>query len=77
MLVSARQILKLKADRQQTAHHIPVKDLPESERFSRLITERKHFIDTVKLIAYRSGRPRTACAPRAPKSDWIASCPFG
>jgi len=49
-----RQILKLKADRQQTAHHIPVKDLPESERFSRPITERKHFIDTIKLIAYRA-----------------------
>jgi hypothetical protein len=49
-----RQIEQLKARRKQTPHHIPVKDLPESERFSRLLTERKHFIDTIKLIAYRA-----------------------
>jgi hypothetical protein len=49
-----RQIEQLKAQREQTPHHIPVKDLPESERFSRLLTERKHFIDTIKLIAYRA-----------------------
>ncbi len=28
--------------------------MPESERFSRLLTERKHFVDTIKLIAYRA-----------------------
>ena len=49
-----RQIQQLKAQRKQTAHHIAVKDLPESDRFSRLLTERKHFIDTIKLIAYRA-----------------------
>ena len=49
-----RQIQQLKAQRQQTPHHIAVKDLPESDRFSRLLTERKHFIDTIKLIAYRA-----------------------
>ena len=49
-----RQIQQLKAQRKQTPHHIPVKDLPESDRFSRLLTERKHFIDTIKLIAYRA-----------------------
>ena len=49
-----RQIQQLKAQRKQTPHHIPVKELPESDRFSRLLTERKHFIDTVKLIAYRA-----------------------
>lgn len=49
-----RQILQLKAERKQTPHHIAVKDLPESDRFSRLLTERKHFIDTIKLIAYRA-----------------------
>ena len=27
--------------------------MTESGRFSRLLTERKHFIDTIKLIAYR------------------------
>lgn len=45
---------RLKAARQQTPRHVAVKDLPESDRFSRLLTERKHFIDTVKLIAYRA-----------------------
>jgi len=49
-----RQIQQLKAQRKQTPHHIAVKDLPESERFSRLLTERKHFIDTIKLVAYRA-----------------------
>ena len=49
-----RQIQQLKVQRKQTPHHIPVKELPESDRFSRLLTERKHFIDTIKLIAYRA-----------------------
>jgi hypothetical protein len=49
-----RDLEQLKQQRKQTPHHIPVKDLPESDRFSRLLTERKHFIDTVKLIAYRA-----------------------
>lgn len=49
-----RQLQQLKVQRKQTPHHIAVKDLPESDRFSRLLTERKHFIDTIKLIAYRA-----------------------
>ncbi len=49
-----RDIEQLKRRRKQTPRHIPVKDLPESDRFSRLLTERKHFIDTIKLIAYRA-----------------------
>ena len=49
-----RKIQQLKGQRQQTPHHIPVMDLPEADRFSRLLTERKHFIDTIKLIAYRA-----------------------
>lgn len=49
-----RDIHQLKQLRKQTPHHIPVKDLPESDRFSRLITERKHFVDTIKLLAYRA-----------------------
>jgi hypothetical protein len=50
----SRDIDELKKQRKQTPHHLPVKDLPESDRFSRLLTERKHFIDTIKLIAYRA-----------------------
>jgi hypothetical protein len=49
-----RQIQQLKVQRKETPHHIAVKDLPESDHFSRLLTERKHFIDTIKLIAYRA-----------------------
>lgn len=29
-------------------------ELPEAERFSRLLPERKHFLDTIKLISYRA-----------------------
>src|SRR5207249_4514601 len=48
------EIAKLKQLRKQTEHHIPVKSLPEADRFTRLRTECKHFIDTVKMIAYRA-----------------------
>ena len=49
-----REIDHLKQQRQQTEHHIPVKDLPEEDRFTRLRTERKHFVDTIKMIGYRA-----------------------
>jgi hypothetical protein len=49
-----RELDELKKQRKATLRHIPVKDLPDSDRFSRLLTERKHFIDTIKLIAYRA-----------------------
>lgn len=48
------EIENLKQQRKQTAHHIPVQSLPEEQRFTRLRTERKHFIDTIKMIAYRA-----------------------
>jgi hypothetical protein len=48
------EIENLKRQRKETAHHIPIKSLPEEERFTRLRTERKHFIDTIKMIAYRA-----------------------
>jgi hypothetical protein len=31
-----------------------LKELPEKERFTQLRTTKKHFIDTIKLIAYRA-----------------------
>ena len=49
-----REIEKLKQLRKKTDHHIPVNSLPDQDRFTRLRTERKHFIDTVKMIAYRA-----------------------
>jgi len=48
------EVDQLKQQRQQTAHHIPVKSLPDKDRFTRLRTERKHFVDTIKMIAYRA-----------------------
>jgi hypothetical protein len=44
--------------------------LPEADRFSRLLPERKHFIDTIKMISYRA---ETAMAsllePKLARSD--------
>jgi hypothetical protein len=53
------QVLDLEIDnikqlRKKTDHHVPVNSLPEEDRFTRLRTERKHFIDTLKMIAYRA-----------------------
>jgi ribosome recycling factor len=31
-----------------------LKDLPEQDRFQQLRAEKKHFLDTIKLIAYRA-----------------------
>jgi len=45
---------QLKKQRKQTPRQIPVKDLPEEDRFTQLRTERKHFLDTIKMIAYRA-----------------------
>ncbi len=48
------EINELKEQRKKTEHHIAVQSLPEDERFTRLRTERKHFLDTIKMIAYRA-----------------------
>lgn len=50
----SKAIAALKKQRQETPHHLAVKDLPEQDRFSRLATERKHFVDTLKMISYRA-----------------------
>ena len=44
----------LKTQRKATPHHIELKDLPPEQRFQQLRGGRKQFIDTIKLIAYRS-----------------------
>lgn len=49
-----QEIDKLKEQRRQTPRHVELKDLPEQDRFSQLRTDRKHFVDTIKLIAYRA-----------------------
>jgi hypothetical protein len=47
-------IAKLKADRKETAHYVKIQDLPEEDRFRKLATASKHFVDTIKILAYRS-----------------------
>jgi hypothetical protein len=49
-----KELDQLKMERKTTPKHVEMKDLPESERFQRLLPERKHFVDTIKLIAYRA-----------------------
>jgi hypothetical protein len=49
-----RELSEIKQRRKNTDHHIPVKDLPEKDRFTRLLPERKHFLDTIKMISYRA-----------------------
>jgi hypothetical protein len=48
------EIDNFKQLRKKTEHHVPVNSLPEEDRFTRLRTERKHFIDTLKMLAYRA-----------------------
>lgn len=44
----------LKNERAQTPRKVPLKDLPLAERYRQLCPESKHFIDTIKMIAYRA-----------------------
>jgi hypothetical protein len=45
---------KLIAERKATPRKVSLKELPEAERFAQLCPESKHFIDTIKMIAYRA-----------------------
>ena len=47
-------IKSLKEKRKNTKQHILITDLPQDQRFSRLSTQTKHLIDTIKMIAYRA-----------------------
>ena len=48
------KLVELKANRKATARHIAVKDLPEDQRFKQLSTNSKHFVDAIKMVAYRA-----------------------
>ena len=50
----SKELEGLKRQRKNTPHHLPVSQLPEADRFSRLLPERKHFLDTIKMISYRT-----------------------
>jgi len=47
-------VTELKRQRKATPHHITVAQLPEDQRFSRLNTKSKDFIDTIKMVTYRA-----------------------
>jgi hypothetical protein len=49
-----RSLNELKEKRKATPRQIAVKDLPPEDRFTRLRRERKQFLDTIKMIAYRA-----------------------
>jgi hypothetical protein len=57
-----KKLAQLKAERKALDHHLTLKELPEAERFSQLRTTRKHFVDTIKLIAYRAETALVALA---------------
>jgi len=44
----------LKAERKALPKRIPFKELPAEERFDQLRPSKKHFVDTIKLVAYRA-----------------------
>jgi len=48
------ELAKLKQEKKEIDSHITISELPEEERFKRLSVHSKHFIDTIKMIAYRS-----------------------
>lgn len=49
-----RLLEDVKKQRKATPRQIPVNELPEADRFTRLSTERKQFLDTIKMLAYRA-----------------------
>jgi len=44
----------LKAQRKAVGKHIEIGNLPPEDRFLALSSERKHFVDTIKMISYRA-----------------------
>jgi prepilin-type processing-associated H-X9-DG protein len=52
--VLEKTVEEQKACRKQTPRHVTMGDLPKEERFRRLGTVGKYFIDTIKMIAYRA-----------------------
>jgi hypothetical protein len=49
-----QKVEALKESRKATPRHVPLNELPADQRFAQLRTTKKHFVDTIKLIAYRA-----------------------
>jgi len=52
--IAKEEIANLKIERKNTPKHILTSELPELERFQRLNTKSKDFLDTIKMICYRA-----------------------
>ena len=48
------EIEKVKLQKKDVPYKILYRELPENEKFDKVINQRKHFLDTVKLITYRA-----------------------
>jgi hypothetical protein len=62
-----KDLERLKAKRQDTPKHLALGNLPEPDRFEQWAGTRKHFVDTIKMIAYRA---ETAMATLV--QEWLA-----
>lgn len=69
ILASQTQLDELKAQRKATAHHVTIKELPEADRFQQLHADKKHLVDTIKLVAYRAETALVAIAREKLKRD--------
>ena len=49
-----KHLAQLKDQRTKTPRHILMKELPANQQFTRLRSDSKHFIDTLKMVAYRA-----------------------
>ena len=45
---------ELAATLKTTPHHVKLSELPDTEKFSRLLPNRKRLLDTIRMIAYRA-----------------------
>ncbi len=48
------KVQQLKAERKEIPSHLMLKELPKEDQFTQLRTAKKHFVDTIKLAAYRA-----------------------
>ena len=49
-----QELENLKNQRREESRKIAVSELPEDERFRALNNRSKHFVDTLKIVAYRA-----------------------
>ncbi len=49
-----KEIEQIKEKKKSIPRKITYSELPEAEKFDNIINERKHFLDTIKIIAYRA-----------------------